>query len=76
MIINDKREQKTVRFDSLVVGDVFFDVAETEEFMMKTDNISDYCNNYNAVSLETGNYYYYRDNELVEIVKATLTISN
>lgn len=76
MIINDKRETKTIRFDCVKIGEVFFDLAETEEFMMKTADINNYSDDhYNAVNLETGEYYYFSDNELVEKIKAVLTIS-
>lgn len=76
MIINDVRKPKTTRFDCLKIGDVFYDTSELEEFLMKTPTISDYHDNhYNAVSLETGNLFYFTNEEMIEQVKATLTVS-
>lgn len=76
MIINDMRKPKTTRFGCLKIGDVFYDETDLEEFLIKTPEISDYHDNhYNAVSLETGSLFYFLNDDLIEQVKATVTIS-
>ena len=76
MYIKDNRKAKTVRFASIKIGEVFFDVNDTEAFCMKFEPIFDKDGDiYNAVNLESGSTYTFNDDEAVEQVVASLSVN-
>ena len=74
MIINDKPRTKEVKFCDVPNGEVFMEdgvyyLAIEEVY----DNLGD-CKN--AVNLNDGGITYFEYNEMVVLVKATLTVEN
>lgn len=70
MVINDTRKPATVKFGSLGFGQCFID--EEGCYCMALE--ANPCDEYNAVDLETGGRYYFRDDQEVIKVNARLEV--
>ena len=75
MYIKDNRKPKTKMFLQLSIGEVFYDIHDTESFCMKIDTISTKKEDINAINLQTGSTYTFNEDEEVEVVTATLNIN-
>lgn len=77
MKIVRKDESGMCRFDELKAGDVFIEDCDGAAFIqMKTEEIDDHGDIYNAVSLSTGEMYGIDAHELVKRVNAELILTN
>ena len=73
MIINDERKLKTVSFNTIREGEVFTDADG--DFMMRTEEIGASGEVYNAVNLDSGDMYNFRDDhKVIRINRASITI--
>ena len=77
MQIIDNRKPNTVPFHQVKVGQIFFD-EDLEQFCIKIEPLNEVstCTSINAISLEKGEAHLFNDNEMVEMVRATLQVSN
>ena len=76
MYIKDNRKAKTVKFINVKTGEVFFDVNDTGAFCMKIEVVRAMdCDFINAIDLETGNAYFFCDDEEVEQVSASMSVN-
>ena len=76
MFIKDNRKAKTVTFAIFKIGEVFFDVNDTEAFCMKINPIFTLDGDVvNAINLENGNTYTFDGDEEVEMVSASMSIN-
>lgn len=76
MKVVDNRKPKTVRFDTLAGGDVFYS-EEHCIFGLKLaqDEGCEECCEYNAVELESGVTYYLEPAEVVQPCRGTMHIT-
>ena len=76
MKIVDMRKKQMARFDSLDIGVVFIENCDGEEYVqMKIRQIKDVDeDDFNAVSLSTGEPYYIEPDTIVEMVNTELRI--
>lgn len=75
MTITFAKENKGVEFECLEVGDVFVEVADSEDVYIKIDEISNEDRIINAVDLRTGMAVYIDSYERVELMEAELLVS-
>ena len=74
MIVNDKSRTREVKFCNVPNGEVFM---EDDAYYLAIEGIHDDLGNCkNAVNLNDGEATYFRCDELVVWVKATLTVEN
>lgn len=73
MKVNDSRNPSTVSFNNINIGCAFID-TERGGYLMRITECEDYEGCANAVCLETGNLYFYGDNEKVVPIKAKVEV--
>lgn len=73
MKIHDSRKPSIVTFKDIRIGCAFFD-PERYSYLMRITDCKDHEGRVNAVCLETGNLYFYGDNEKVVPIKAKVEV--
>lgn len=73
MKVNDSRNPSIVSFKNINIGCTFFD-TEIHSYLMRITDCESYEGRANAVCLETGNLYFYGDNEKVVPIKAKVEV--
>lgn len=66
MQVYDNRKTKTVPFESIKIGDTFFD-SENKIYAMRIVDCEDADGCINAVDLQTGGPHFYEDEEVEPI---------
>ena len=73
MYLFDKREEQTVPYETIKIGETFYD-SENDTHAMRISSCEDADGYINAVDLQRGTGLYYEDAEKVVATKARVEI--